>query len=173
MSAKIDKETNIGYNKMNCADLVRARMKDTGTALHKLAEKMGYSRQRLGNRLLRNSLTAEEFCEAMAIMGATVKIEKNDGQQNLLWERTPSVGPPICKMCNGYVCDTEKADSLAASFTCRKYPEGIQNHFAWELYQDRSGFYFVVVYSDIPSCPTNVYTVTPEEAEWYLEHNIL
>ncbi len=99
MSAKIDKETNIGYNKMNCADLVRARMKDTGTALHELAEKMGYSRQRLGNRLLRNSLTAEEFYEAMAIMGATVKIEKNDGQQNLLWERTPSVGPRRFARC--------------------------------------------------------------------------
>ena len=104
-----------------------------------LAAQLGVVSQNLNRKIVRNTLSAQELVDAAEVLGCRVALVDNSSGAELKPLR-PGVGPRLRQVIGGVLYDTGKADAIC-------HTEPIAGWFM-ELYQDRSGHYFVAHYTD-------------------------
>ncbi len=142
---KIDGNLRDGYNGvtlggdgMSVADIINDALKAKGWSQKQLAAAMNQSPQNLSKKLVNNTLSAQEFLDAVGHLGYEVKVAEL-GSSEELQTRKRGVGPRLRRMVNRVTYDTYKADALCHT--------PMQDGWYMELYRDEEGRYFVAHYT--------------------------
>lgn len=147
---------------MRAGDMIKDALEAKGLAQNWLAEQMGQAKQNLNKKLVNNTITAQEFIEAAAIMGCRVALLET-GSNEELKGRKRGVGPRVRQMVGGVIYDTYKADAL-----CHTLP---LDGWYMELYRDQEGRYFVAHYTEWKSGVNHLSPCDEEDARrLYEEH---
>lgn len=129
----------------------------------KFAKMMGWTPQNFGQRLKKNSFTAEEWNQMMNMLGYEVKVvELESGVE--FETRKKGHGRRIRQVINGVLYDTCKADALCSDFYCdgeNEYTDGM----AFELYVDSFGRFFVARYVEWDNGTDSITPINREEAK--------
>lgn len=162
MAASEEKQ-KVGISKQ-LLDLVS---KKTGITRAEAAEKIGWSPQRLNNRLSRNTLYADDFFEILDSVGIEVVLIAKETQEAIRFN-VKGAGHRVVGMVNGVKYDTEKADAISNNF----YADGVneyQDGFARELYVDAEGKYFFAEYSAYEKAKDRIIPVEADIAADFIE----
>ena len=152
----------LGSGDITAADIIRDALKAKDWPQRELAAKMGWSPQNLSGRLQKNSLSAEEWRKAAAILGFEIKMVEIDSNEELR-TRKRGTGPRVRQMVNGVIYDTFKADALCHTL----WTDG----WFMELYKDEEGRYFVAHYTDWKDGVNHISPCGSEDArKLYEEH---
>lgn len=139
----------------------------TGTTRADAAAKIGWSPQRLNNRLSRNTLSADDFFEIMDGIGVEITLAVRE-TQDVLKFNVKGAGRRVVGIVNGVKYDTAKADAVSNSF----YADGeneYYDHMAKELYIDADGNYFFAEYCDYENAKDRIIPIQASEAADFIE----
>lgn len=125
-----------------------------------VAEKMGWSQQRICNKLRRNDLSADEFSKLLGILGYEMRIVEVDTSDEVS-ARRKGVGARLKMMVNGVKYDTYKSDAICHS-------DESKDVFC-ELYRDEQGRYFVATYVKWDGGVSSISPIGDEDANRLME----
>lgn len=140
---------------MTAADIIEDALKAKGWSQKQLAKEMGQSPQNLSKKLSNNTITAQEFLDAIGHLGYEVKFLADSGREELK-TRKRGVGDRIRKMVNGVIYDTARSDALCRTL----WTDG----WMMELYRDEEGRFFVAHYTTWEGGVNHITPCTPENA---------
>lgn len=121
---------------MKVSEIVEAYLRTERMTKSELCRRVGWSGPALAGRLKRNSFSAEDWIKAMGAMGYELKIAKPGAEEPHF-----AVGPKVRRTVSHIMYDTSKSTAL-----CDNRIDDDDMTFQ-ELYQDRKGRYFVVMYA--------------------------
>jgi len=154
-------ELNTDDNNRNMSDILKDALISKNISQRKFAKMMDWTPQNFGQRLKKNSFTAEEWNRMMKMLGYEVKlIELESGME--FEPRKKGHGRRLRQVRNGIVYDTCKADALCSDFYIdgeNEYTDGM----AFELYVD-SGRFFLARYVEWDNGTDSISPITKEEA---------
>jgi hypothetical protein len=123
---------------MEATEVIRAALKTRGMLQKELAAAMGLTPQGLNRRLVNNTLSAQEFFDAIGLLDMTVRIsDKDTGETVRTSPFKPGVLPRVSMVVEGTRYDTANADALCHTDE--------RDGLTMELYKDYRGCYFVVI----------------------------
>lgn len=150
---KLDKESVLLYNNRNSAidggvmmkakDALAAALRETGKTQAEAAARVGWVPQQLSNRLVRNSLKADEFLEVLEGIGVEITMTVKETGKII---RLKSQRRRVKKMVKGVIYDTAAAGVVANNFYADGVNEYDEDGYATELYIDKEDRYFFVDY---------------------------
>jgi len=161
-----EKEPN-GGGKMTSKELLTAAFKATNTAQGDGAKKIGWTKQQLSSKLVRNSLRADEFLAILDAIGVDIEFKVRETGQPVT-ARIPGAGRRVRRMVDKVIYDTAAADALANNF----YADGVNEYVdgrAMELYIDKEGRYFFAEYSEWEGTKDRITPVTANAAATFIE----
>lgn len=131
---------------MTSKEILNAALFENDTTQAFAAELIGWTPQQLSQRMVRNSLRADEFLAILEALDVDVKLtSRKTGAE--IKPFIQGAGRRAKGMADRVIYDTAYADALSNSFYANgvnKYSEGK----ASELYIDREGRYFIVEYTE-------------------------
>lgn len=141
--------TENGGAEMEVRDAVAAVLRETGKTQAEAAKLMDWVPQQLSDRLVRNSLRADEFFKLLDILGIDFHMTVRETGQPV-WPKSPR--RRVKGMAKKVIYDTALSGSVSNNF----YADGVNEYdrygVATELFIDREGRYFFVdYYRDDPS----------------------
>lgn len=152
----------LGGDTMKAGDMIVDALEAKGLTQNWLAEQMGQAKQNLNRKLVRNTITAQEFIEAASIIGCRVALIET-GSNKEIKNRKRGIGPRVRQMVGGVIYDTHKSDAL-----CHTLP---MDGWFMELYRDQEGRYFVAHYTEWESGVNHISPCSKEDARrLYEEH---
>lgn len=123
---------------MKAIEVIQAALKTRSMLQKDLAEAMGLTPQGLSKKLVNNTLSAQEFFDAVDLLDMTVRIsDKDTGEAVRTSPFRPGVLPRVSMVVEGTRYDTANADALCHT----EERDGL----TMELYRDHRGGYFVVI----------------------------
>ena len=144
LAENLDGNNVTGYNEMvggddmKARDVIQAALSELGIKQESLAVKLGVTPQNLSRKLLKDTIRAKEFFDALDALGLKITVSRKDtGDVIRAQSFKPGVMPRVSMVVNGIRYDTEKADAL-----CHYELDAL----AMELYRDYRGGYFVAIY---------------------------
>ena len=128
-------------------DLIAYIMHESGKSKAWLARQLGCTPQSLNQKLMRNSLRADELLTIFDTLGIKMTLTGGllDGDLKI---KTPGHGPRAIGMADGVTYDTVDADAMANTFYADGENEYDADGMACELYLADNGKYFLVEYKD-------------------------
>lgn len=128
---------------MKAKDALAAALRETGKTQAEAAARVGWVPQQLSNRLVRNSLKADEFLEVLEGIGVEITMTVKETGKII---RLKSQRRRVKKMVKGVIYDTAAAGVVANNFYADGVNEYDEDGYATELYIDKEDRYFFVDY---------------------------
>ena len=110
------------------------------------AEKLGWNKQQISQKMVRDSLRARELLQIMDLNGVDVVFRNRETGEEIKI-MSFGHGHPIKGMSDGVKFNTVHADALSNNFYADGVNEYDENGEAQELYVDPSGRYFFAEYN--------------------------
>lgn len=162
-SNEID-HSSYGGEEMTSKELLSAALRHTDNSQAEAAAKIGWVPQQLSQRLVRNSLRADEFLNLLEGIGVeVVLVNKADGTPIRI-----RVGRRVKGMVDRVNYDTDNAFPLANDF----FADGVNEYTygkARELYVDKEGRYFFAEYSNWEGTKDRIVPVSAQDAAAFIE----
>lgn len=152
---------------MTSREALVASCKAVGITQVGMANKIGWTAQKLNGRFSRNSLRADEFLEMLDAIGIEVTYTVRSSGQPIS-AHTQGAGRRVRGMVDHVNYDTASSEALANNF----YVDGIhqfEGGTGMELYKDSDNRYFFAEYSDIEGIKDRICPVTAEVAATFIE----
>jgi transcriptional regulator with XRE-family HTH domain len=123
---------------MKAIEVIKSALKSRGMLQKDLAAAMGLSPQGFSKKLVNNTISAQEFFDAIDQLNMTVSIsDKDTGKALHARLFKPGILPRVSMMVGGIRYDTANSDALCHT----EERDGL----TMELYRDYRGGYFVVI----------------------------
>lgn len=131
---------------MIAREVLNAALLNRGVTQAESAAMIGWTAQKLSQRLIRNSLRADDFIRLMDALGIEIEFKDKETGEPLKMH-TSGYGRRVKGVSDKIQFDTDQSEPLSNSF----YEDGV-NEFgedgrAVELYIDKEGRYFFAEYS--------------------------
>lgn len=148
-------------------NLLLSALEETDVMKTELAKRVGWTPQRLSNKLKRNSLSADEFIMLLDEIGVDVKLVVRDTGV-VVKPTMKKVGVRINMVVDGVRYDTANSHAIANDF----YSDG-ENEYtdgrARELYVNKKGEYFFAEYVEWDQNQNRIVPVPAAEAMKFAE----
>lgn len=152
---------------MTAKEVLTAVAKSLHITVADIAKAVGWTQQKLNGRLLRNTITVEDFLDMMDKLDIDVKLTvRSTGRPVRL--HSEGYGRRVRAMVNKVTYDTATSEVLANNF----YADGVNEYNdgkALELYVDKEGRYFFAEYSSFPSVKDRITPVSDDDAAAFVE----
>lgn len=132
------KKNVIGSVDMTVSEMINRAIEVKKMQKKEVARQMGWSPANFTNRLRNGTIDAEAWIRLCSILGYELQmVDMENG--SVLHQRKPSSGPRVVQTIEGYMYDTDKAESICKS------PKVSGGWF--ELFKDaKTGRFFTVAY---------------------------
>lgn len=150
-----------------CKKVINKAISKFGLMKFRIAENLGWSPQRLNNKLKTGTVTADEFIRIMDIIGIEVAFEVVSTGKKVI-ARKKGYGRPVTGMVDKEVYSTTSSIPIANNF----YADGVNEYNcgrAAELYLADNGKYFFAEYSEYESVKDSISSVSAEDAMKFIE----
>lgn len=148
-------------------DLLLTALEKSGVGKVELAHRVGWTPQRLSNKLKRNSLYADEFLMLLDEIGIDIKLVIRE-TGTVIKPLAQKIGPRVNMIVGGVRYDTANSNAVASDFFAdgvNKYKDGR----ARELYVNKKGEYFFAEYVEWDSKQNRIVPVPAEVALKFAE----
>lgn len=145
----------VGGEGMKALDYIKDALEAKGKTQKWLSGQMKQAPQNLNKKLLNNTISAQEFFDAAALLGYEIKMVESESNEELRG-RKRGVGPRVRQMVGGVIYDTFKADALCHTL--------LTDGWFLELYRDENGRYFVAHYTEWESGINHISPCGSEDA---------
>ncbi len=173
----LDKITEIVYDDSNeviyggaimtVKEMLSAAYRATGTNQAVAAATIGWTAQQISQRMVRNSLRADDFLAILDNLGIELTMTVKNGGKEIKTLRA-GAGRRVHKMVDNVMYDTAQSDALSNNF----YADG-ENEYtdgkATELYKDKNNRYFFAEYVSWEGGKDSITPVTAEIAAKFIE----
>lgn len=141
-----EENTSNGVVSMTSKESLAAALKATHKTHAEAAVSIGWTKQQLSSKLIRNSLRADEFFTLMDAIGVEVTLTvKETGE--VIKENIPGYGRRVKMMVDRVSYDTGTSHAISNNF----FADGVNEYTdgkALELYIDKNGRYFFAEYTN-------------------------
>ena len=162
-----DTETSNGGEGMNAKDMLLAALRETKTTQAEAATKVGWMPQQLSQRIVRNSIRADDFLSLLEAIGIEVTLTVRDtGDPVRVYVK--GAGRRVKAMVDRVTYDTAASNAISNNF----YADGVNEYTdgkAMELYIDKEGRYFFAEYSNWEGGKDRISPVSAAEAAAFIE----
>ena len=145
------------------SEILADALKAKNYSKKEFAGKMGWTPQNFGQRLKKNSFTAEEWRKMAGVLGYDLRLV--EVESGIEFEgRKKGHGSRVKQVINGVVYDTYKADALCNNF----YQDGKNEYIdgmAFELYIDPFSRFFLVQYTEWKNGINSITPISKKEAK--------
>lgn len=162
-----DIETSNGGEGMNAKDMLLAALRETKTTQAEAATKVGWMPQQLSQRIVRNSIRADDFLSLLEAIGIEVTLTVRD-TGNPVRVYVKGAGRRVKAMVDRVTYDTAASNAISNNF----YADGVNEYTdgkAMELYIDKEGRYFFAEYSNWEGGKDRISPVSAAEAAAFIE----
>lgn len=162
-----DIETSNGGEGMNAKDMLLAALRETKTTQAEAATKVGWMPQQLSQRIVRNSIRADDFLSLLEAIGIEVTLTVRD-TGNPVRVYVKGYGRRVKAMVDRVTYDTAASNAISNNF----YADGVNEYTdgkAMELYIDKEGRYFFAEYSNWEGGKDRISPVSAAEAAAFIE----
>ncbi len=162
-----DVETLNGGEGMNAKDMLLAALRETKTTQAEAATKVGWMPQQLSQRIVRNSIRADDFLSLLEAIGIEVTLTVRD-TGNIVRVYVKGYGRRVKAMVDRVTYDTAASNAISNNF----YADGVNEYTdgkAMELYIDKEGRYFFAEYSNWEGGKDRISPVSAAEAAAFIE----
>ena len=162
-----DTETSNGGEGMNAKDMLLAALRETKTTQAEAATKVGWMPQQLSQRIVRNSIRADDFLSLLEAIGIEVTLTVRD-TGNPVRVYVKGAGRRVKAMVDRVTYDTAASNAISNNF----YADGVNEYTdgkAMELYIDKEGRYFFAEYSNWEGGKDRISPVSAAEAAAFIE----
>lgn len=162
-----DTETSNGGEGMNAKDMLLAALRETKTTQAEAATKVGWMPQQLSQRIVRNSIRADDFLSLLEAIGIEVTLTVRD-TGNPVRVYVKGAGRRVKAMVDRVTYDTAASNAISNNF----YADGVNEYTdgkAMELYIDKEGRYFFAEYSNWEGGKDRIGPVSAAEAAAFIE----
>lgn len=162
-----DIETSNGGEGMNAKDMLLAALRETKTTQAEAATKVGWMPQQLSQRIVRNSIRADDFLSLLEAIGIEVTLTVRD-TGNTVRVYVKGAGRRVKAMVDRVTYDTAASNAISNNF----YADGVNEYTdgkAMELYIDKEGRYFFAEYSNWEGGKDRISPVSAAEAAAFIE----
>ena len=162
-----DTETSNGGEGMNAKDMLLAALRETKTTKAEAATKVGWMPQQLSQRIVRNSIRADDFLSLLEAIGIEVTLTVRD-TGNPVRVYVKGAGRRVKAMVDRVTYDTAASNAISNNF----YADGVNEYTdgkAMELYIDKEGRYFFAEYSNWEGGKDRISPVSAAEAAAFIE----
>ena len=162
-----DTETSNGGEGMNAKDMLLAALRETMTTQAEAATKVGWMPQQLSQRIVRNSIRADDFLSLLEAIGIEVTLTVRD-TGNPVRVYVKGAGRRVKAMVDRVTYDTAASNAISNNF----YADGVNEYTdgkAMELYIDKEGRYFFAEYSNWEGGKDRISPVSAAEAAAFIE----
>ena len=162
-----DTETSNGGEGMNAKDMLLAALRETKTTQAEAATKVGWMPQQLSQRIVRNSIRADDFLYLLEAIGIEVTLTVRD-TGNPVRVYVKGAGRRVKAMVDRVTYDTAASNAISNNF----YADGVNEYTdgkAMELYIDKEGRYFFAEYSNWEGGKDRISPVSAAEAAAFIE----
>lgn len=162
-----DIETSNGGEGMNAKDMLLAALRETKTTQAEAATKVGWMPQQLSQRIVRNSIRADDFLSLLEAIGVEVTLTVKD-TGNTVRVYVKGAGRRVKAMVDRVIYDTAASNAISNNF----YADGVNEYSdgkAMELYIDKEGRYFFAEYTNWEGGKDRISPVSAAEAAAFIE----
>lgn len=149
-------------NGKTMSEILSDALEAKGYSKRRFAKMMGWTPQNFGQRLQKNSFSAEEWRKMAYMLGYEIRlVELESG--NEFEGRRKGHGRRVKQVIGGVLYDTYKADALCSDFFLdgeHEYTDGM----AFELYVDSYGRFFVARYTEWENGSDSITTIGKQDA---------